>query len=235
MPPRTGATPHGSRGNSDADRDPDDIGDVIGHFRAMPSDPPTSGAERANLREAWYTLRDHGTASQNVLAADVYDGTITNVHTRGDWWRFIRAYLPFLPGVQGSTDDSRLRFDRNADADRPDVPADPDHPSEDVIDAAITDAIDDVGLKEPNAVPHLAIRQERAIRGAYDHLAEHHRAGRGAFTDYYTPTDAPVDGLYGDAARGFRLAVAPVLRRLPGVDPPPVVGDEWRYRGVDNV
>jgi hypothetical protein len=228
--PRAGLTPHRSRGSAGGDRDPEDVGDVIGHFRAMPSDPPTSGVEYANLREAWYAVRDHGTAPRNVLAADVYDGTITNVHRRGEWWRFIRAYAPFLPGVQ-ATDDAGLRFD--PDADRLKVPDDPATPATDVVDAAITDAIDDVGLKEPNAEAHLALRQERAIRDAYDHLAEHHRAGRGAFTDYYMPTSAPVDGLYGDAARGFRLAVAPVLHRLPGVDAPPVVGGEWRYVGTD--
>jgi hypothetical protein len=230
--PRAGLTPHAGRGNPDADRDPDDVGDVIGRFRAMPSDPPTSGVERANLREAWYAVRGRGTVPRNALAADIYDGTITKVHRRGEWWRFIRAYLPFLPGVQ-ATDDAGLRFDPDADADRPKVPDDPATPTTDVVDAAITDAIDDVGLKEPNAEPHLANRNERAIRAAYDTLTEDGRAGRGTLQEHYTTTTAPVDGLYADQARGFRLVVAPVLRWLPCVDAPPVVGGEWRYVGTD--
>lgn len=231
--PRAGSTPHSGGGKPDADRDPDDVGDVIGRFNAMPSDPPTSGAERANLRKAWYALRDHGTATRRTLADDVYDGGITDVHSRGEWWRFITAYAVFLPGVTGPTDDGTLRFDRDADAGRPDVPDDPTTPTEDTIDAAVVGTIDAVGLKEPNADPHLALRQERAIRAAYDHLLEHGRAGRGALRDYYTPTNAPVDGLYADPDRGFRLTVAPVLRRLPGVDAPPVVGGEWRFVGTD--
>jgi hypothetical protein len=226
--PRTGPTATNSRGSAGTDHDPEDIGDVIGRFRAMPSDAPTSGAERATLRIAWYTIRDRGRVSRRALASAVYDGTITNVHRRGEWWRFIRAYAPFLPGVQ-PTGDGALRFD--SDDDRPAVPADPSHPTDDAIDAAITDAINAVGLPDPNAAPHLATRQQRAIHDAYDHLLEQHRAGRRALSGYYTPTTAPVDGLYDDADRGFRLGVAPVLRRLPGVDAPPVVGGEWRYVG----
>lgn len=233
--PRAGSTPHSSGGNADADRDPEGVGDVIGNFNAMPSDPPTSGVERANLRTCWYALRDQGTATASTLADAAYQGSISDVHSRAEWWRMVRAYLPFLPGVQGPTDDGRLRFDRDADVDRPDVPDDPDQPREDVIDSAIMGAMDDVGLEEPNASPHLALRGEHAIRGAYEQLREERRAGRGTLQSHYTPSTAPVDGLYGDQARAFRLVIAPVLRRLPGVNAPPVVGREWRYVGLDSV
>lgn len=212
--------------------DPDGVGDVIKRFDTMPSDSPASGTERVSLRRVYYYLRDTRTATGSDLST-VYGGSLSDIYGSAHEWHqtVVRPYAPFLPRVE--YDGVRFRFDPDADtnADRPPAVA-ADGEVDDVND--VLDAVDvDDALPDVNADPHLARRNYHAVANAYAHLRDHGTASRADLRDHYRETTADVDGLYADAARGFRLVVAPVLRDLPGVDAPPVVGEDWRYVATD--
>jgi len=234
MAPRTGSTPTRS-GRADGDRDPDDVGDIISRF-VFPSAAPSSAAEHVAVREIRYYLKAQGRATRRDIVDAVYQNSkVANIYDRPSRWfrHAVLPYLPELPHVTSADGGSTWVFDPNCDPDdRPDVPVDPSHPSDSAVDAAIDRALDDVGLEPGNSEVHLRNRNRQAVREAYDLLRDEGSAGRDRLRETYTPTTAPVENLFEDPARGFRVAVSPVLRRCPGVVGPSVVGQPYLYVGV---
>ena len=231
--PQFGGTPSTSS-RSGTDDDPDDIDAVLKRFDpdAWPSNPPTSGAEKAYVRDAYYVVKPAGKATRQDVQQAVYDGKIMNVYRSAGAWYSTACdpFLRYLPHIRPpETAGGAWTYDPDADgSDRPAVPDDPSHPTDDAVDAAL-DAYD---FPEPNADPHLAVRNRLGVQRAFETLQEQRVARSDDLKDGYTLVNVDIDGLFDTRGRWWAAVGRPALASLPWTDPPRVIGRPWRYIGT---
>jgi hypothetical protein len=218
------------------DVDPDDVGDVIDRFsRELPHAPGSAAPELVALRRAYYVLKDAGQASSRHLAREVWTAspTLDRLYSNpSDWWTAAgQPFLRLLPGVDRDDDGDGWRYNPNADVDdRPAVPDDPVDPTPGDVDATLST------FDFPAANERRTTRRNRlGVKRAFQHLQEHGEADAAALKDQFAPSPyTRQPGHFDNAHDWFREVGRPALRTLPGVDPPRVAGQSWRYIGGES-
>ncbi|WP_117595159.1 hypothetical protein [Haloprofundus halophilus] len=211
------------------DVDPDNVGDVISQFTdELPHE--NTAIEHVALRKAYYFLKDASRASADAIALVVWEGSNLGRQypRRSAWWTDAgEPFLPLLPGIV--RDDVGWRYDPDANGSRPQVPDDPTDPSEDAVDAVIQ-AFDYPGVEGDR----VKTKNRLGVERAFEYLQEHAEADVEDLKDQFTPSAyGRQEGHFANPHDWFREVGRPVLRSLPGVDPPRVAGQPWRYVGVD--
>ncbi|ELZ54844.1 MULTISPECIES: hypothetical protein [unclassified Haloferax] len=211
------------------DVDPDDVGDVIRRFTdELPHE--NTAIEHVALREAYYFLKDAGRASADAIALAVWDESNLSRQypRRSTWWTDAgEPFLPLLPGVV--RDDVGWRYDPDADDSRPPVPDNPTDPSADDVDAVLQ-SFNYPGVEGDR----VKTKNRLGVKRAFEYLQEHGEADAADLKDQFTPSNyGRQEGHFDNPHDWFREVGRPVLRDLPGVDPPRVAGQPWRYVGVN--
>lgn len=215
--------------------DPDGVRDLRGRI-TLPSDGAASGAEWTALLRAYYLIRADGEATRRAITGRAYRGhPVSDLHRyAGPDDAFATAgapYLRYFPRIVPPASDvgGVWRFDPDADgSDRPAVPDDPVGPDPERVDAAL-DAYD---FPDPNVAPHIAARNPRGVQEAYDALRNAGRADAADLKSHYHTSTVTADGVFESQDRWWAAVGRPALATLPGVNPPRVVGQEWRFVGV---
>ncbi|MDS0220884.1 hypothetical protein NDI54_05885 [Haloarcula sp. S1AR25-5A] len=230
------------------DADPDGVMDYIS---AVSDELPTDAGDVIALREMWYHLRVHGTVTEADLKDAGWDASekLRRIHgTQNDWWTSTgkqylallpnvsppgdatpwRRYLQVLPDlVRPSTPTGQWAFDEGGQS-RPDQDADPATLTDEQLSAAL-DAVD-----VPGDIGRDRGRSTVPLRRMYRQI-EQGSATTAELKDHYSTSrhDKPEQGHYQTAGAWFRAVGRPILASLPGIDPPRVVGEPWRFIGVE--
>jgi len=231
------------------DADPDGIQD---HISAVSDELPAEAGDVIALREMWYHLRIHGTESEGELKDIGWDASeeLRRIHgTQNGWWTSAgkqylallpnvsppgdatpwRRYLQVLPDlVRPSTPPGQWAFDEGGQS-RPDQDTDPATLTDEQLSAAL-DAVD-----VPGDIGRDRRRSTVPLRRMYRRIEEQGSATSEELKDHYSTSryDKPGQGHYQTAGAWFRAVGRPILASLPGIDPPRVVGEPWRFIGVD--
>ena len=195
----------------------------------LPSGRPDLAIEQIALRKAHDYLQDRGQAGTRDLRRFLEREDLHRYYANGQqfWIQVMVPYLGLLPGVVAPDGPSRpWRYDPDADR-RPAVPEDPTPAPEERIDSILADAIDFPGFSDQ--------KNRVTLKNAYEQLREQGEATTDELRDAYSPTPdtVPSQGRFEDTADWFREVGRPTLRKLPGVDPPRVAGQPWRFVGID--
>lgn len=233
------------------ERDPENIGDVLLEFG---DETPTKGSDTVALREMWYFLRVHREARRSKLADVGWNGAdqlAGDYESRNEWWNVIGdQYFRLLPNIVPPDERGGVwRFDDDGQ-ERPAVPDDYVAPSDERVAEALRE------FETPRDQPVTA-KSKIQIQRLYEHLKEHGSATADELKELYEPADVdrpsrttavgdrvlevsgtspgnrPELDQYVDAGAWFLEIGRPALAQLPGIDPPQVAGQPFRFIGVD--
>lgn len=141
---------------------------------------------------------------------------------------WLKAVLPWIPGVHHEGGGLWVYDPEDAARDPPDPPENPTVPSdEQIADLVVASDFPGDGTRPA--------KHRTAVRKAYRTLTEQRTATRDDLRAdaYVSNYDNPEQGHFVDREQWWCRLGRPALADLPGVHPPAIPGGEWVFTGVE--